>query len=759
MVKKKETIPNTSEDENTDVVGAISTKFWETEISDQAFLDLYDFNGVAFRACEQYVGDLTSDKYETNNSQFEDLRKELNIDEIFNWATNRAFVSGVSFIFVGIPDNKELEEPLETQMVADFLQVLPKSWFVLDEENKPKLENELYEVRLKGGNTQHIHQSRLIKVTLRKDEKSSYLPAYRALTTQDNNLWSIGQSFFRGAAGLTHVKIRDPKKVTVSGKIQNEVDVVKTNGTFNSMNSETTFISDDRYEVQNQGVQGQRVSVKESWESVIVECSIPLRIPWQMLIGANAGAIAGSETNQKDYFGNINQVRMKYLNNLIQCLSDFFGLGVIETEYDTLFEETDVEKAEIFNKAANSAKALVESGATTDSVISMLNEKFDINLQAGELPQNNSNSSDQGLQFECIVIIAADLTREEAAQRAIEAGFRTDDYEFNEFGHNFFQFRNIVPGSRSFPKPTDDPLMTIVTAEIEPQLRPENIPEEFGEFTERVPGQEPINQEGFFVDQKPFFPETLPPQESPWEKEKFVKLEQKAKNSLNRTFNNHFEFKNIARSMKGAIFFDKFGKDAEAEALLVIEQEVESFDKQSKLLLSPILVEGINATLEEANNIVGETIEITERNKQIQKQIQQQAMDKVSKASDEMRGDLRRELEEAMINEESPSKAAKRFRNFVSADFANKYKNRLNLIATQEMNTIFNASAQASYEDSGIVKFNQWITAGDPLVRPEHQQAHGQVVEVGKQFSLGVIRPPHGVGCRCAIVPFFPKNR
>ena len=75
-------------------------------------------------------------------------------------------------------------------------------------------------------------------------------------------------------------------------------------------------------------------------------------------------------------------------------------------------------------------------------------------------------------------------------------------------------------------------------------------------------------------------------------------------------------------------------------------------------------------------------------------------MDKVSKASDEMRGDLRRELEEAMINEESPSKAAKRFRNFVSADFANKYKNRLNLIATQEMNTIFNASAQASYEDS-----------------------------------------------------------
>jgi len=608
MVKEKDTIPNTSNNENTDVITPITTKFWETDISDQEFLDLWTFNGIAYRACDQYVGDLTSDKYETSDKIFEDLREELNIDAVFRYSTERAFISGVSFIFLGIPDGKELEEPLEIQMIPDFLQVLPKSWFVLDNENNPELSNiGTYEIMLKGGGTQKIHESRLIKVTLREDMKSSYIPAYRALTTQDNNLWSIGQSMFRGAAGLTHVKISNPKNVKIDGVSMSEVDAVKKNGTFNKVNSETTFISDDRYDLGIHGVQGSRVNIKEAWETTIIDCSVPLKIPWQMLIGAQAGAVTGSETNQKQYFGDINLVRIKYLTNLINCLTNIFGLNKVEIEFETLFEETDVEKAEIFQKAATSAKDLVLTGATPESVIEMINDKFGTELKVSDVVPTESDleqNKQDSLRFDYKIVISKEFTKEQADEMVLMSNLHTDDYDdMDEDNHIYYQFRDFVPGTVEWSELNQNPNMIIFTAEKSD--KPDEETEEIVETSSFI--QMLKNLLG--IDAKPFYPKLLPPMQSPWEKEKFMKLESKAANSLIKVFNNSFKFDGMAKALKGSVQFDEkffnkikrlIKKDAEAEAFLLIEQEVKAFDTESKLKFSPILIDGITAATEEA---------------------------------------------------------------------------------------------------------------------------------------------------------------
>jgi len=735
--------PTQSEDENLALVDAISSKYWNNSPAEEFFVDLFRFNGIAYRGCVKYIGDLTSDKYEITDAVFEKIREDLKLDMKINYAAERAYVSGISFLYLGVPDGKDINEPLDKLIVPEFVQVVPKSWMELDEDNKVKLnEDGTYSVYQKDGVSKKVHSSRFIKIQLREDEKSSYLPAMRALITADNNLWSSGQALFRGAAGLTHVAITDPKKA-IGSKKQNEIDYIRETGVFDNINAETTFISDARYDLNVKAAQGSRVSIKEVWENTIIECSIALKIPWQMLIGANAGAIAGSETNMKDYFGEINQDRIKFMDNIYDEFAERIGLDKPDIQYDTLFEETDKEKTEMFKNVTDGVQKL--SGiVTNESIVEHLNDKFETNFIANNNTESNNNlqnpqTNQDNLLLEYMVSVYREEYGIEAAKDIVRsAGFRIDDVEITDYAYEFYQFRGIEDGSMTISELNKDDRFTLYVAEKKIQEEIQEIPKVL------------------FDANKPFIPETVPRRGSIWEKPKFMSIERKANRALQNKFDNSFSFDNLARKLKGAIFFvDSYGKDAEEEGKISIDQEVDNFSNEAKLAFSPILVAGIDAAIEEAKSLVKKKFEISDRNKQLQKTIQTQAMDKVVGASDDMRKDLKRELETAMVNNKSPKEAAKAFKAYVSTDFANRYKNRLNTIAEQEMNNVFNSTAQATYEDSGIVKQNQWLTAGDSRVRPEHAAIHGQVVNVGDKFSLGVVRPPHGVKCRCSIIPYF----
>ena len=764
--QKNDNKPTPTQDENSDIVSTISTKFWKTDILDQEFLDLYNFNGIAFRGCNKYVGDVASDKYVTDNEQFEKVRIDLELDKKINYATQRAFVTGISYIFFGAPDGLELSEPLTRRMVPDFLQVIPKSWFILDEENNPQLNKSTntYQIYKKGGGDKIvIHESRLIPVFLREDLKSSYYPAYRPLITADNNLWSGGQTNFRGAGGLTHVKITNPSKTKVSGKTVNEVDLVKTNGVFNNLNAETTFISDDRYEIAVKGAEGSRAPFKNIWETTITECSVALKIPIQLLLGTAAGALTGSETNLKDYFGEVDNVRQDFLTPIINQLVEMMGFQPLEITYDTLFEETDVEKSTIFKTTSEAISELVEFGTISNSsAVEELNNRFGTEFTEGVAPNQFTETGDSKhfktkdaeFKFPYLAEINSEFTKEQADEIITLADLSVDDYELGEFGdHLYYQFRDFVPGTIEISDLNQNENIFLQVAEKQDELQESEAEKELRELKAVI--------RGFVSDaEKPFFPKLVPPMVTPWEKPEFIKLDKRAFNSMNKNFNNQFKFNDLAKKLKGAIFFiDSIGKDAEAEALIEISKEVDAFETNAKLALSPVLIDGIKAASEEAESILKQSVTITPRNIQIQKQIQEQAMDAVTGMSDSMRKDLKRELQAAMLNERSAQQAAKSFRNYVNADFANTYKNRMDVIAQQEMNNIYNSAAQANYEDSGVVDFNQWLHSGQSNGRPDHIAIHGQVVRVGEQFSIGCVRPPCGIRCKCAIAPYFPSNQ
>lgn len=66
--------------------------------------------------------------------------------------------------------------------------------------------------------------------------------------------------------------------------------------------------------------------------------------------------------------------------------------------------------------------------------------------------------------------------------------------------------------------------------------------------------------------------------------------------------------------------------------------------------------------------------------------------------------------------------------------------------------------------DMGVEVKKQWLATLDHRTRDSHQELDGQIVDLDKKFSNGLLYPgdPHGEGsevynCRCTLVPFFPK--
>jgi HK97 family phage portal protein len=77
---------------------------------------------------------------------------------------------------------------------------------------------------------------------------------------------------------------------------------------------------------------------------------------------------------------------------------------------------------------------------------------------------------------------------------------------------------------------------------------------------------------------------------------------------------------------------------------------------------------------------------------------------------------------------------------------------RSDLIARTESTAVNNEGFEEAYRQSDVVKGQEWITAHDNLVRPEHEAMDGEVAKVGEDFSNGLPYPQEP-NCRCVIAP------
>lgn len=82
-----------------------------------------------------------------------------------------------------------------------------------------------------------------------------------------------------------------------------------------------------------------------------------------------------------------------------------------------------------------------------------------------------------------------------------------------------------------------------------------------------------------------------------------------------------------------------------------------------------------------------------------------------------------------------------------------KYQGRLNAQIVSETDRAFNTALEFGYKKSGLITHKQWISVIDNKTSSTCQTLNGEIVEIGKPFSIGVYTPPAHVNCRSRIVP------
>ncbi|GLB58669.1 phage head morphogenesis protein [Cytobacillus sp. NCCP-133] len=93
--------------------------------------------------------------------------------------------------------------------------------------------------------------------------------------------------------------------------------------------------------------------------------------------------------------------------------------------------------------------------------------------------------------------------------------------------------------------------------------------------------------------------------------------------------------------------------------------------------------------------------------------------------------------------------------------FQNMKQNELTRIARTEINSFQNLGVYETNKELGV-KYHQWISASDSRTRHSHKEINGEIVEIGKPFSNGLLHPgdrsgpiEEWINCRCRLVPYL----
>jgi len=638
------------------------------EFTSETARELYNYNAIAFKACERYVGDVMKQNYDITGG-IKTYEEELDLKSVLKTAAKYAYRDGYSLVYLKFTDKGNYIDAVTQKQVPEGLEVIPKSWVIstIDDYNVDGERQNYYEIRQKQGTPSiKIHESRIMRVYFRDDKQSMFLPAWRSLWMSDLTMWNVGQAYFRTAGGMYHLVLKNKGRAA-----QKSVKKVTEDSNMKKLDSSTLFVSGEDKELKNVGINGGFPDPQKSYEIPLMTAATGLKIPWQLLVGTNAGAVTGSETNIKEYFSSVQNFRTIWVTNIINTIELMCGLTKSSVIYGTLFEETDLEKAEMIKSYADAFKPLITLGVySKEGVNDYMNKQLGIDLPLGEVITSQVNQT-----------IA---TVKDIAQPKFKPNQKS----------RLESEIVIVPEDKQ-------------TKKQQSLLNKYVISYDFSKEVKKAYSQ--INVKDSLFDKSIYLDST--------------------------------------DKLKGLIdiVVDTFKYAS-------IEEITNYFDATWALGLS-IAFKTIKKDNPELKNILP-----TQRTENINSIMRSGIGDKIVGATDDMKKDLKRVLQEGILTGTNPTTTAKEFKKYVTEDFTNKYKNRLQVIVQTETGNIIGQANIREMEDSGVVEYQQWITAQDSRVRPKHR-INGEVVKLGGVFSNGLSYGGQEIMCRCDTVPYYHNDR
>jgi len=280
---------------------------------------------------------------------------------------------GWSIIILGFKDTAGLETPVQNASEIDHLATYsPRAATVETEDERSESPRfglpVMYNINRGKGKSFKVHYSRVLHVATRLDEHPwAGIPVLETvwddMTVYRNMRWAAGQVYWR-TAGLMVFTL--PKEYTK----QQIDDFFASLGDPNVR----TFIGlpSDK-QLQMLGVQGRVPSPEDYTSPILRSISMGSGIPKTKLEGTEAGAVTGSEVNQREYYKYVSDQQKLYESQTVGPLIDkLMEIGQLTPNVD--YAITWASSFELDTTAQNAAKVADAQAAASELKYMLIDE-------------------------------------------------------------------------------------------------------------------------------------------------------------------------------------------------------------------------------------------------------------------------------------------------------------------------------------------------------------------------------------------------
>jgi hypothetical protein len=326
--------------------GASSQADFGEPINEQDLLFAVQREPVAYRIVFQVAHDIfdnwfkvedTAEKPDPNfDKQVQTVLARLNAKSVFTQMAVFERLFGWSIIVEGYADHgKTLEAPVESpQEIRDIVAYGPLQFSVQSSDEDKKEESErfglpvLYTLARTGISQAKLHFSRVLHFATRLLTHpykgiSVLEPVYDDLTVLRNIRWGMGQTMFRYGSGFPDVELQ--------GASKKQLDDLEASQQFKNLQARTYFLHSDKTKLDFKGLAGRALDPEPYYLPIMENISAGSGVPLAILRGAQAGELAGSEVNEREYFKLISDAQSRYEPGIRALIDASIACGQVKT--------------------------------------------------------------------------------------------------------------------------------------------------------------------------------------------------------------------------------------------------------------------------------------------------------------------------------------------------------------------------------------------------------------------------------------------
>lgn len=239
---------------------------------------------------------------------------DLKAKDVFTQAAAFERAYGWSVLVLGYEDKGEtLKDPVELPEKIESIVAYGPPMIVHVDVNKDKENSrfglpEMYKVKMSEQENAEVHYTRVLHFATRLLDHpwkglSVLEPVWDDLTVIRNIAWGMGQTLYRYGSGFPVVTIKGAKTPEQLREWSRE---------WGPLTARTSMFKTDKQEIEFKGLAGRALNPEPYYSAIMERISAGSGIPKPMIIGAQAGQLAGSEVNEREYFKLISDCQSRY---------------------------------------------------------------------------------------------------------------------------------------------------------------------------------------------------------------------------------------------------------------------------------------------------------------------------------------------------------------------------------------------------------------------------------------------------------------